>query len=296
MIKRTLEISQGPARLSVKNRQLLIRREDHIAGQIPIEDLGVVMVDHGAVTYTHAALADLAASGAVVVLCGPNHLPTAIVQPLADHTQVVWRIQEQLGATVPTRKRLWQQVVQAKIRGQANNLNASCPGRRKLLDLARNVRSGDPANVESHAARVYWKHWLPDGPFRRDPTAIGINSFLNYGYAVLRAAVARAIVAAGLLPAIGLHHCNRSNGFCLADDMVEPFRPLVDARVRVLQETGHVDLTQSGKASLLELLGQPVELNGDTGPLMVNVHRMIASLVRCLRGESRQLEIPRPCS
>jgi len=296
VIKRTLEISQLPAHLSVRDRQLLIRRGEEVVGQVPIEDLGVVMVDHPGVTYTHAVLADLAASGAVVVICGPNHLPAAIVHPLSDHTQVVWRIQDQISVTAPTRKRLWKQIVQSKIRGQAGNLPPSCPTRSKLFDLARNVRSGDPTNVEAQAARVYWKHWLPDQPFRRDPSAVGVNSFLNCGYAVMRAAVARAIVAAGLLPALGLHHSNRGNSFCLADDLVEPLRPMVDARVRDLYGAGYLDLDQAGKAALLELLGRPVQLNGQTGPLMVNLHRMVASLVRCLTGEKRELEIPQQCS
>jgi len=296
VIKRTLEVSQAAARLSVRHKQLLIRRGEELAGQVPIEDIGVLVVDHPGVTFTQAALVDLAEAGAVVVLCGPKHLPVAIIQPLSDHSQVVWRLEEQLSASAPTRKRLWRQIVQAKIRGQAANLPASCPARSKLIDLARNVRSGDPSNVEAQAARVYWKHWLPEEPFHRDASAVGLNSFLNYGYAVMRAAVARAIVAAGLLPTLGLHHCNRGNAFCLADDLVEPLRPLVDARVRDLHQVGYVDLEQSTKAVLLELLSSPVKVNGDTGPLMVNLHRMTASLVRCLRGESRQLEIPERCS
>jgi len=295
MIKRTLEISSPQSHLSVRNRQLVVRRGEEVLGRVPCEDIGVVLVDHPTVTYTHAALSALARSGAVVVLCGPNHLPAALLHPLPEHSEVVWRIHHQLAAGGPLRKRLWKQLVQAKIRAQAANLPKTCPARSKLLALARTVRSGDPANVEAHAARLYWQQWLPDGQFRRDQAGNGLNAFLNYGYAVVRAAVARAIVAAGLLPALGLHHSNRSNSFCLADDLVEPLRPLVDRRVREMRDSGHVELDRPAKAALLEVLAEPVELGGCRGPLMVNLHRMAASLVRCLRGESKTLEIPKPC-
>ncbi len=172
------------------------------------------------------------------------------------------------------------------------NLPADCPARSKLLDMARQVRSGDPANSEAQAARVYWRNYLPDEAFRRDADAGGLNALLNYGYAVLRAAVARALVAAGLLPALGLHHSNRSNAFCLADDLMEPLRPLVDDRARELFREGYTELSQECKAHILELLAEPVSLRGDDGPLMVNLHRLAASLVRCYRGEAKKLEIP----
>jgi len=296
VIKRTIEISNAPAHLAVKLDQLLVKRNGDTVGSIPVEDIGVVMVDHPGTTYSHAALGRLADQGAVVVICGPNHLPAAILLPLADHSQVVWRIHDQLGVTAPVRKQLWKQLVQAKIRGQARNLPADCSGRSKLLDLARCVKSGDPANVEARAARVYWQYWLPEEPFRRNPKAQGVNSFLNYGYAVVRAAVARTIVAAGLLPALGLHHSNRGNSFCLADDLVEPLRPMVDDRVHNLIELGHVDLTQEAKAALLELLTDRVKMGDETGPMMVKLHQMTASLLRCYRGESKRLEIPESCT
>jgi CRISPR-associated protein Cas1 len=296
MIKRTVEISSAAAHLSVRRKQLVIQRDRKTVGQIPCEDIGVVLVDHPNVSYTHAALSELAACGAVVVICGANHLPAALVQPLSDHCQIVWRLHEQLSAKAPVRKQLWKQLVQAKIRGQANNLPDDCSARSKLVDLARNVRSGDPTNVEAQAARVYWQHLFGDIEFRRDRDAIGLNSFLNYGYAVVRAALGRAIVAAGLMPALGLHHANRGNSFCLADDLIEPLRPLVDRKVREMHDVGYVGLDQTAKAALLELLTDPVQFNGDTGPLMVSLHRMTASLVKCLRGDDKKLEIPLPCS
>jgi CRISPR-associated protein Cas1 len=295
VIKRTLEISRDPAYLSVRLDQLQIERKDHSPATIPCEDIGVLLVDHPQVTYTHGALVKLAESDAVVVVCGKNHLPVAIVMPLADHSQVVWRVNEQIALGKPLRKQLWKQLIQAKVRAQAANLPPESSARRKLLALARQVRSGDPENVEARAARVYWRHWLPDRPFRRDPDGGDLNPLLNYGYAVIRAAVARAIVAAGWLPSLGLKHHHRANAFCLADDLMEPSRPLVDDRVRSLSQRGCEHVDQASKAALLELLAEEVCFGAESGPLMVNLHRFVASLVRCGRGEDTQLTIPIRC-
>jgi CRISPR-associated protein Cas1 len=301
VIKRTLEISREPAHLSVRNEQLVLKRDGETIGTVPCEDIGVVLVDHPQTTYTHGALAKLAESDAAVVICGRDHLPAAILLPMADHSQVVWRLDAQLAASRPLKKRLWRQLVMAKVRAQAANLPAELPAHRKLMALAREVRSGDPSNIEAQAARVYWANWLAPiaaeetATFRRDPDLPGLNSFLNYGYAVLRAAVARAIVAAGLLPSVGIHHRNRSNAFCLADDLVEPLRPLVDDRVRELHRQGYEELNQPAKAALLEILTERVAVGDgeeNVGPLMVQLHRYVASLVKCYMSEERGLQIP----
>ena len=277
MIKRTIEVSSEPAHLTVKLDQLLVQRHGlETAASIPCEDIGMLVVDQPQSTYSHAALAALVRFDAVLVVCGNDHLPAGVLLPLADHSQVVWRVAEQVAVSKPLRKQLWKQLVRAKIRAQALNLPADCPARKKLLELAQKVRSGDPSNVEAHAAQVYWQHWLPGEPFRRDEDGAGLNALLNYGYAILRAAVARALVAAGLLPAIGLFHANRSNAFCLADDLMEPFRPLVDRRVRELHRQGHAELNPQTKAGLLGLLADRVRLGHERGPLMVNLHRMVA--------------------
>jgi CRISPR-associated protein Cas1 len=308
VIKRTLEISREPAHLSVRDEQLVLKRDGQTIGSVPCEDIGVVLVDHPQTTYTHGALAKLAESDAAVVICGRDHLPAAILLPIADHSQVVWRLDAQLKVSRPLRKQLWKQLVVAKVEAQAANLAADLPARRKLLALAREVRSGDPTNIEAQAAKIYWANWLATSDlaaldverFRRDPQAAGVNSFLNYGYSVLRAAIARAIVAAGLLPSLGIHHRNRSNPFCLADDLIEPLRPLVDDRVRELHRQGYEELNQPAKAALLEILADRVTLAGastdsgeeNTGPLMVQLHRYVASLVRCYTGNARELQIP----
>jgi CRISPR-associated protein Cas1 len=308
VIKRTIEISREPAYLTTQHKQLVLKRDGQIVGSIPCEDLGMVVVDHPRTTYSHAALTSLVESAATVVICGRDHLPQGILLPFGDHTEVVWRIHDQIAVRVPLRKRLWKQLVQAKILAQARNLAQNSAPRRKLVNLARAVRSGDPANLEAQAARVYWSAWLINPPegcvpdevaFSRDPDGRAPNSMLNYGYAIVRAAVARALVAAGLLPALGLHHSNRSNAFCLADDLMEPLRPLVDARVRVLHFAGRTELDQPTKAALLELLTLEVRMAGReqiAGPLMVALHRMIASLVRCYSAGEKRLEIPVPCT
>lgn len=318
MIKRTLEISQQPLHVTARDEQLLLLRKDdapqrlpanpeNLAASVPCEDVGVLIVEHAGTTFSHAALERLASHGAAVVLCGRDHLPAGMLLPVGEHTQVVHRVRDQLAAARPLRKQLWRQLVQAKIRAQATNLLAGSSSRSKLLGLARSVRSGDPGNVEAHAARVYWKVWLehgaggvssassaapPSTEFHRDPGGPPPNNLLNYGYAVLRAAVARAIVAAGLLPMIGLKHGHRANYFCLADDLLEPLRPMADARVRELHLAGESDLTPAVKKALLELLVVEVRCGEAAGPLMVGLHRYVASLVDCFEGSARRLLIP----
>jgi CRISPR-associated protein Cas1 len=303
MIKRTLEISREPAYLAVRDRQLLLKRGGQTVASIPCEDLGFVAVDHPQTTYSHAALTTLLEEGAVLLLCGRDHLPAGLLLPLSEHHQVVWRLHSQIDASLPLKKRLWQQLVRGKILAQAANLDPDGAAARQLLNLARAVRSGDPANCEAQAARIYWANWLLQGPqtddslpFRRDPDQPGINALLNYGYAVLRAALARALVSGGLQPAIGVHHSNRANAFCLADDLIEPLRPLVDARARALAFDGHDELTQPAKAELLDLLTLEVATGDFRGPLLVALHRYVASFVRVLDGQAKRLEIPVPCN
>lgn len=297
MIKRTVEISREPAHLSVKLGQLVITRpgnSDCPASTIPCEDVGVILVDQPQVTYSHQALAALLEQGAAVVICGRNHLPSGLLLPLTEHSQVGHRIADQIAAGKPLLKRLWQQIVVAKIRAQACALSESVE-RRRLIVLAREVRSGDTSNVEAQAAKVYWQGWRNGlASFRRNPSGDdAANNLLNYGYTVLRAAVGRAIVGAGLLPSLGIHHHNRGNHFALADDLMEPLRPLVDVRVReVLRSQSKATLDQPTKARLLEVLTTTVRDGDNQGPLMVALHRMAASLADCYAGAARKLILP----
>lgn len=296
MIKHTIEISQEPAHLSVTRRQLVIERNGQCISQIPCEDVGLLIVDNARTTYTHSALIQIAQSDGVLVVCGDNHLPSAMLVPLSQHSQIVWRITSQIEASLPLRKKLWKQIVVEKVLRQASNLPKSYPAYKKLVDLSKRVQSGDVTNIEAQAAKIYWQNWLWQEEFRRDSDGDGLNAFLNYGYAIIRAAVARAIVGAGLSPTLGLHHCNRSNHFCLADDLMEPFRPLVDDRVREMHRQGYESLDQHAKGTLLELLTLKTEIADESGPLMAMLHRYVASLSRCFDHKSQKLSFPRPCS
>ena len=295
VIKQVLEISAEPAHLAVRRKQLLIQRNGKTVAQSPCEDIGIVVVDHPQTTYTHNALDQLAKSDAVLVICGSDHLPSALLLPLSDHSQVVWRVQSQISVPLPICKQLWRQIVVEKILSQARNLPPDYPAHKKLVALSKLVRSGDPQNIEAQAAKLYWQNWLWQDEFRRDANGPGLNGFLNYGYAIVRAAIARAIVSAGLLPSLGLHHCNRSNMFCLADDLIEPLRAIVDDRVREMYRQGYSELNQHAKATLIEVLTSRAEIGDTTGPLMVALHQYVGSLVKCYSRQAKKLEFPRSC-
>ena len=315
VIKRTVEISSRPAHLSSRHQQLVIQPHDEDRSAettIPCEDIGLLLVDHPQVTITHRAMSDLAEAGAAVVVCGRNHLPAGIMLPLSTHHAVNQRFRLQVGATAPANKRIWQQLVRAKIRGQAGNLvtdDADVQAAAKRLQrLADTTASGDPANHEAQAATAYWKVFLrglpaaeasepqvPPGRFRRDQDGGDpVNAALNYGYTVMRAAVGRAIVAAGFTPVFGVMHSHRANAFALADDLIEPLRPLVDARVQQLYARGDLadGLKQNNKARLLDLLTHPVVTHGRTGPLMVALHSLTASLAEAYETTGAELAIP----
>jgi len=291
MIKRTIEISGRGHHLFLQQGSLAIRRDGEVVARIPLEDIGLVVLDCPDTTYTHIVLSEILAAGGAVVPCGRDHLPAGLFLPQTNSLQTQ-RLHSQVGAPLPLRKRLWKQLVQAKVRHQAAALGKDSPVARKLRGLVATVRSGDPANVEAHAARVYWPALLGK-TFRRKPKGKPPNNLLNYGYMVLRAAVARAIAAAGLHPSLGLHHHGRSNTFCLADDLLEPLRPLVDRTVRELHADGRDELDRPTKAELLSLLTLEIEVADLKGPLQVALERVLASLVRCYAGDARLMELPR---
>ena len=227
MIKRTIDISEGPTRLSIELDQLVLTRDRQEIARIPCEDVGVLLVDHHSTTYTHAVFTRLAEAGACAVLCGANHLPAALVLPMQNNELTARRTRTQAACLRPLRKRLWRQIVRRKVRGQAENLPEDHPVRKRLIEMAKEVKSGDVTNIEGQAARFYWPA-LMGSEFRRDPDGLPPNGLLNYGYMVMRTAVARALVAAGLHPSFGLQHQHRNNTFALADDLVEVLRPRID--------------------------------------------------------------------
>lgn len=304
MIKQTLEISREPVHLSARLQQLRLQRDGELLRSYPCEDLGTVVVDHPQVTYTHGSLVAMLEAGAALVICGARHLPTGVLLPLGDHTEVVWRVRDQADAPKPVLKQLWKQLVRGKILAQMQNLSPESVAYRKLRQFALEVRSGDTTCREAQAAKVYWNAWLLQADetplaavveFRRDHDGTGLNALLNYGYAIVRAALGRAIVSAGLHPTLGLHHSHRSNAFALADDLIEPLRPMVDRLARQLFWDGHTELEQPTKAELLKLLENDVAYAGETGPLFVQLHRYVNGLVKCYQGTTRKLEIPVTC-
>ena len=298
MIKRIIEISRARTYLSISLGQLVIKEAGAETGRIPCEDIGVLLVDQQATVYTHSVFTTLLANGAAVVLCDGVHHPVGMFLPLESNTVQSERFREQINAKQPLKKQLWKQVVQAKIRHQAKLVKDSISTYKNLLALARRVRSGDPENIEAQASKKYWCAYLQDEKFRRNIDGAAPNNMLNYGYMVMRAAVARAICSAGLLPTLGIHHHNKYNAFCLADDMLEPFRGFVEVKVRdIYCANSDIDaldqLDQQTKAKIIEVLYEEVEIGGFKGPLMVGLHRTMASLQRCFGGEQKMLDLPK---
>ncbi|MDB4503008.1 type II CRISPR-associated endonuclease Cas1 [Akkermansiaceae bacterium] len=296
MIKHTLEISERAARLSLSHGQLIIRLDD-AERRFPCEDVGVLILQNPAISLSAAILNALLKSGAVVVISDEKHLPSGLLLPTISHTELVPRMMAQVEAGQPARKNAWKAIVMAKIKAQAQEVDP--PAETALIRLSESVRSGDPDNHEAQAARIYWssmfreRYELND---KRDPEGESFfNSALNYGYAIIRAAVARAIVAAGLNPALGVFHHRRNNPFCLADDIMEPLRPLVDRTVKeIIAESGASasELTSIHRRRLLELLSKPVSYGESDGPLMAVLPRYVNSFFRLLVRESTNLEVP----
>ncbi len=303
MIKRTLYFG-NPAYLSMRLGQIVVKMpgesgevtDEAKVRTVPIEDVGVIVLDNKQITLTHALLEALLDNNCAVITCDSKHLPVGLMLPLAGHTVQNERFRAQIDASLPLKKQLWQQTVQAKVRNQAAVLEyvtGECAN--NMLVWADSVRSGDPDNVEARAAAYYWKNVFPeeDG-FVRDQDGDGLNALLNYGYAILRAVVARSLVSCGLLPTLGIHHHNRYNAYCLADDIMEPYRPYVDKlvcdmNVDVISGDG---LSRDAKVKLLGIPVVEVVINGSRSPLMNAVFQTTSSLVKCFCGEIRKISYP----
>ena len=261
---------------------------------VPIEDIGVVVLDNKQITITQGALAELVANSAAVITCDSKCMPTGMLLPLSGNTLYQERFRNQIEAAIPLRKQLWQQTVKAKIENQAyclqkNTSKSFVP----LHVLARKVRSDDADNHEAQAAAYYWKNLFSDG-FTRDKDGIPPNNLLNYGYAILRAVIARALVGSGLLPVYGIHHHNRYNAYCLADDIMEPYRPFVDDLVILTMKKMEVsdDLTVALKREMLSIPVLDVVIGGKRSPLMIAAGLTTASLAKCYNGEAREISYP----
>ena len=305
MIKKTLYFG-NPAYLSLRNGQLVIRLPEVEKAElpdiikqetirtVPIEDIGVVVLDNKQITITQCALAELVANSAAVITCDSKCMPTVMLLPLSGNTLHQERFRNQIEAAIPLRKQLWQQTVKAKIENQAYCLQKNTSKSFVPLHVfARKVRSDDADNHEAQAAAYYWKNLFSDG-FTRDKDGIPPNNLLNYGYAILRAVIARALVGSGLLPVYGIHHHNRYNAYCLADDIMEPYRPFVDDLVISTMKKMEVsdDLTVALKREMLSIPVLDVVIGGKRSPLMIAAGLTTASLAKCYNGEAREISYP----
>lgn len=306
MIKRVVGF-QNPAYLSLKLGQMVVTFPDiekqpnvpsdvkqELVHTIPIEDIGVLVLDHKQVTITQALMAELLDNNVAIVTCDDRHLPTGLMLPLdCNHIQTE-RFKKQIEASEPLKKQMWQQTITSKILGQAKLLSLEQIDNRNMLAWSQQVRSGDADNLEGRAAAYYWKNIFHNSNFVRGQEGAPPNNLLNYGYSIVRALMARALVAAGLLPTLGIHHHNRYNAYCLADDIMEPYRPFVDlAVIQLLRHTADIsELTPTIKRDLLGITTMDVSIENHRSPMMIAVQTTANSVQRCFSGESRKIIYP----
>lgn len=320
MTERVLDLSERPVRLNVQNSLLLIRPlgsarqeptdskrpeeegktypcerlRDPARVAIPLADIAVLIASHPQISFTHAVLSGLASAGGAFVACDEKHMPIGMLLPLAAHSLQAERFAAQAAMSLPAKKRAWKRIVRAKISAQGRLLVERSGRDHGLSALCAGVRSGDPGNVEAQAARLYWPALFGLSRFRRDTDGDGLNACLNYGYAVLRAITARALCAAGLHPSLGIHHHNRYDAFCLADDLMEPFRPVVDREVARLVASGGADLEfdKEAKRSILQALLGRFSAQGESRSLFDWLGRSASSLAALIVGTSDELKLP----
>ena len=291
MIKRVIDISEA-AYLHLEHQQLLIDKQNETVGQITIEDLGILILQHPAIVLTQQVIIACQKNKVVIIFCDEKHLPYSAILPIAEANTLHNKIlKQQVNITEPTRKRLWQQIVQHKIKQQAVTLTLLGKEATRLNYLGTRVKTGDSGNCEAIAAQVYWK-LLFGKEFRRDANLDGVNSLLNYGYSIIRAMIARSLCGAGLHPTLELFHQNQYNALCLADDLIEPFRPWVDWQVYLMAQNGCTEINQSSKEILLSLLNETVIYDRKKMPLMVASHYLMANLKRCYLKEKRAFNYP----
>jgi CRISPR-associated protein Cas1 len=305
MIKRTLHFG-NPAYLSLGNSQLIINLphlkefgEDKSRQSVAIEDIGVVILEHKQITITHSCIAALLENNVAIVTCNSAHHPTGLMLPLEGNNLQSKNYRFQIDASLPLKKQLWQQTIQAKIGNQAAVLKLRGIPMDNMLHWVKSVKSGDPDNYEGRAAAYYWKNVFPKKvEFFRGREGNPPNNLLNYGYAILRAIVARGLVSSGLLPTLGIHHHNQYNAYCLADDIMEPYRPFVDLIVLDIIDKGEnfLELSTSIKSKLMNVATDDILIDNQTSPLMVGLQRTTASLVKCYEGSLRKISYPTiPC-
>ena len=291
MIKRSLFFT-NKCSLTTRYEQLVIKCSDKET-TVPIEDIGFVVLENQESYISLPALSKLSSNNVAVIFCNNKHMPQSMLLNLDTHHIQQEHFRNQLNASEPLKKQLWQQVIKHKINHQADLLSLTGNTSNPLKHYASKVLSGDTENREGAAAAYYWKH-LFDFDFKRERQGAYPNLFLNYGYIILRAAVARALAGSGLLSTLGIHHHNKYNAFCLADDIMEPYRPLVDAKVlAIMKQHKTQELTNTIKAELLQVLTETVYFEDSKSPLMVAISKTTSSLQQCFAGKSRKLIYPK---
>lgn len=294
MITRSIYIG-NPAYLKLKDEQMCIMEPEsgQMKSKVPVEDLGLLMLDHFQITISHQLIQKMMGNNVVVVSCDAHHLPHGIMLPLHGHSEHSDRVKNQLEVSEPLKKQLWKQTVECKIENQKEVLRRLGNYYEPMTGYQNSVKSGDITNMEGIAAQHYWKY-LISLDFLRQRFGDSPNQFFNFGYAVLRSIVARAIVETGLLPVLGIFHKNKYNPYCLADDMMEPYRPFVDLLVMnwLTAYPESEELTKEFKAYLLQIATKDVKIDGKRRPLMVAVKTTTSSLYRCYTGEKRQISYP----
>lgn len=291
MIGRVIEIANDGRHLARLRGFMTVSSDGSEIGRVPLDDIGVLLCNARGLTYSNGLMTELARRGVSVVLCGANYLPDAWIWPIEGNHRQTLRMRCQLEASKPLCKRLWQVIVKEKIRQQCGTLELLRISSGSLKSLVPQVRSGDTSNVEARAARLYWQ-LVFGGDFKRERFGPMPNPLLNYGYTVLRAAVARAVVSAGLHPSIGIHHHNRGNPLCLADDLIEPFRPLVDYAVARLVQLGTQEVDKEAKSALVGVLA--IDMNTDRGvsPVQLCIERAAQSLAQSFEDKKPSLVFP----
>jgi len=296
MLGRIVEIANDNRHLFVSRGFMVIRETDgekNELGQVPLDDIAAVVANAHGLSYTNNLLVALAERGAPFVLCGPNHNPVGMIWPVDGHSTQAGRYDAQLSATKPLHKRLWSSIVKSKLNQQAAALEAAGAPVAPLSALVPKVRSGDPDNIEAQGARRYWQLLFGED-FRRDRQAGGLNGLLNYGYTVLRAATARAIIAAGLHPSLGIHHANQGNAMRLADDLMEPYRPFVDLLAWQLRCQDMAEVNPETKRIMVRGLYDDLMTDAGATPMQVSVQKLATSLAHVYLGEREQLDLPLP--
>lgn len=293
MLKRTLYIG-NPAYLKLKDNQLQVTDPEtkELKGSATVEDLGFLVLDHYQITISHQLIVFLQGNNVAIISCDAHHLPHGLMLPMSGHVEHSERLKHQLKVSEPLRKQLWKQTVEAKISQQMLLLKKLKKHYEPMVDYLNNVKSGDSTNMEGIAAQHYWKYLFDD--FSREREGEAPNNFLNFGYAILRSVVARALVSSGLNPTLGIFHRNKYNAYCLADDIMEPYRPYVDELVYklMLLPTRPQELSREVKAELLKIMICDVMIMGKIRPLMVSVSSTTSSLYKCFTGEERVLKYP----